>query len=112
MVAVDVAAPVAFGLFSLAFLYIAYRQRREDKISWFELMFLMSLLAISGTLFMVYSGLDFAGDSFASTVFPFFAMLLWIFVLMFMIVVFKFIKYWYYSMREAIRTWNKKKPVR
>ncbi len=81
MAAVGFATPLGLGIVALGMFYMAFQYREQERFGRFEIFFSMGNLFLLSALFLIYSGLQTGGNSFADTVFPLFAAFLWIYVI-------------------------------
>jgi hypothetical protein len=92
MVVMTLGAPVGIAILAAAFFFMAFKYREQERFGRFEIFFAMGNLFICAGLFLIYSALETAGDAFMNVVFPLFALMMWIYVFVLIVMFFKLLK--------------------
>ena len=96
MVAFGLYAPLGFGIMAIGMFILAYSYKEREEVGWFEAYFLFGNLFILGALYSIYNALLNASYSFSGTILPFFQLMLWLFVFINIVILFKVLKYIFY----------------
>lgn len=98
MAVLSVVVPIAFGMIALAMFATAYFHRGKAVVGKFDLFFCLGHLFVLGCLMSIY---NYAGDvnvNVATVVFPVFLIALWMYVIIVIIILLKFLQHFFFAL--------------